>query len=322
VASAQTRAFDTSDLDAAAVLLAARHRQHRMCAPTLDQRFEDAAACVDELAKTWQPPASSGAVALDGVGRPVGYLVGTPRTAPVWGPNIWVESAGQATRDAELMRDLYAFAATRWVAEGRTAHYVIVPATDEPLVNAWFRLGFGQQQAHAVRPLTPVPDARSDVTVRRAERRDIAVLAALDLVLPEHQEGAPVFSAGNVPTLAEAEDEWHEAIDDERFATFVAEIDGDVIGSATGCAVSLSSMNAGLIRPSNAGYLGYAAVFPDARARGVGRSLAARVIEWCSVAGFDCAAVDWRVTNLLAARAWTSLGFEPTFLRLHRHIGY
>jgi ribosomal protein S18 acetylase RimI-like enzyme len=261
-------------------------------------------------------------VALDDDGRPVGFLLGAPKPAPVWGPNVWVESAGQATENAELMRDLYAFAAARWVEDGRTAHYVIVPATDESLVSAWFRLGFGQQQAHAVRSLVPVPNVPDDVKVRRAQRRDIAALAALDLVLPEHQGGAPVFSAGNVSTLAEAEEEWREAIDDERFATFVAEVDGDVIGSATGCAVSLSSMNAGLIRPPNAGYLGYAAVFPDARARGVGRKLAAMVLEWCASAGFDCAAVDWRVTNLLASRAWTSLGFEPTFYRLHRHIGY
>jgi GNAT superfamily N-acetyltransferase len=316
------RAFEAADLDAAAALLAARHRRHRRDEPLLDPRFEDEAACRQEIAAAWDQAGASGAIARDEVERPIGYLLGAPKESPVWGPNVWVDSAGQATEDAELIRDLYAFAAARWVEEGRTAQFVIVPATDEPLVDAWFRLGFGQQQVHAVRPLGAQTLAAATVTVRRAMRSDIPVLAALDLVLPEHQGMAPVFSSGSAATLAEAEEEWREAIDDARFTTFVAEVDGVVVGCATGCALALSSMNSGLIRAANAGFLGYAAVFPDARARGVGRLLGNTVIQWCGDAGFDCVGVDWRATNLLASRAWTSLGFDPTFLRLHRNIGY
>src|SRR5436190_1347655 len=80
-----------------------------------------------------------------------GRFVLGPRLADdVWGDNVWVELAGHAVRDAEIVRDLYAFAAARWVDEGRRRHYVYMPATDEPLVSAWFRLGFGAQHAFGI----------------------------------------------------------------------------------------------------------------------------------------------------------------------------
>ena len=64
-------------------------------------------------------------------------------------------------REPEAARDLYALAATRWVEEGRTSHYAVVPATDPELIDAWFRLGFGQQHVHAIRevPATRLAEA-------------------------------------------------------------------------------------------------------------------------------------------------------------------
>lgn len=84
-------------------------------------------------------------------GAVVGFLVGAPRDEESWGKNVWIELAGHAVERAEDVRDLYAAAAGRWVDEGRTRHYALVPATDSELVDAWFRLGFGQQQAHGAR---------------------------------------------------------------------------------------------------------------------------------------------------------------------------
>jgi hypothetical protein len=46
------------------------------------------------------------------------------------------------------------------------------------------------------------------------------------------------------------------------------------------------------------------------------------VLGWVRDAGFTSAVSDWRATNLLSSRAWTALGFRPSFYRLHRRIGY
>ncbi len=306
-------------------LLAARHRRHRADHPKLSPSFEDPAVAEKQVAEAWALADASGTVASRD-GRVVGYLLGAPKPSAVWGPNLWVESAGQALGDevdAELLRDLYAGAATRWVDEGRTAHYVLAPATDAAVVDAWFRLGFGQQQAHAVRsPLPAYPRLPAGLTVRRAERRDIPVLAELEVSLPQHQGLAPCFSAGELGSVEESIAEWEADFDDPEFTTFVAEHDGRLVGSAVGCALTKSGTNNGLLRPDNAGFLGFAAVLPAARGLGAGRALGETVLAWAADAGFDVVATDWRVTNLLSSRAWTALGFVPTFLRLHRSIGY
>ena len=160
------------------------------------------------------------------------------------------------------------------------------------------------------------------LTVRRAERRDIPILAELDLVLPQHQGLSPVFSAGEVPTLEEALADWEESIDDREYATFVAERNGDVIGCSIGCSIEKSSAHSGLAQPDNAGFLGYAAVFPDERGHGAGRALGEAVLNWATEVGYESVVTDWRVTNLLSSRAWPALGFVQTFHRLHRMIGY
>jgi GNAT superfamily N-acetyltransferase len=256
-------------------------------------------------------------------GRAIGYLLGAPKPGTVWGTNVWVETAGQATSEPEVMRDLYALAATRWVDEGRTAQYVLAPASDAGLLDAWYRLAFGQQQAHALRPLATEPfPPPAKVTVRRARRADISALARLEVELPRHQGLAPTFSAGTVSTYEENLAEWESDFDNPTFTPFVAEVDGEVVGSAVGCAIEVSNSNAGLIRPDRAGFLAFAAVFPAARGLGAGRALGEAVITWAGDAGYDCVATDWRVTNLLSSRTWPRLGFAPAFLRLHRLLGH
>lgn len=314
--------FADEHLAGAGELLAARHAAHRHSSPLLDPRYADPTQARAAVEDAWQTEGAAGAVAVDG-DAVVGYLIGAPKADAVWGPNVWVGSAGLAVVDAEVARDLYAQVAAGWVAEGRTAHYVVVPAHDLDLLDAWYRLGFGQQHAHAVRP---VPEHSRPtvpgITVRRAERSDIPALARLDLTLPEHQALAPVFSSGGVPTAEEALAEWEESFDDARFATFVAELDGIVVGSSIGCALELSSAHSALMRPSRAGFLGFAAVLPEARGRGAGRALGEAVLGWTREAGFTSAATDWRVTNLLSSGAWPRLGFRTTFLRLHRLVGH
>lgn len=315
----EVRPFEqVADVAAAGALLAERHRRHRRTHPLLSPRFGSVEAAQREVAAAFSMQGASGSIALRG-GEVVGYLMGAPK--PGWGPNVWVESAGQAAGEAEIIRDLYAVAAARWIEEGRSAHYVLVPAVTE-FVDAWFRLGFGHQQAHALRPLPDVPAGSSTVRIRQAERADIPVLARLEVELRLHQQGSPTFSAMRVETVEESIAGWEEGFDDPDDVNFVAERDGAVIGFATGCALEKSSSNAGLIRPDHAGFLAIAVVSPDARGRGVGRALGQAVLDWSAEAGFACVATDWRTTNLLSSRAWPALGFVPTFLRLHRAIGY
>ena len=307
-------------LDDAAGLLAQRHAAQRAGEPSLPAAYEQLAVAREAIEELTTENAS-GAVATRG-GEAVGYLLGTPREDPTWGPNVWVEPAGHAVSVAEDVRDLYALAAARWVEEGRTSHYAIVPAGDAALIDAWFRLGFGQQHVHAIReapeaPLTELPDG---IEIRRPTRDEIPVLAELELALPAHQHASPVFSALGPPPLEEAIAEWEEDFDDPKYATFVAVVDGHVVGSAVGCSITVSGTHKGLVRPDNAGFLGFAAVLPDARGAGVGRALGTTVLDWAAEEGYAVVVTDWRATNLLSSRTWPKLGYRPTFLRLFRAI--
>jgi GNAT superfamily N-acetyltransferase len=317
--------FTGEHLTDAGRLLAARHRRHRAVQPDLSPAFEDAATAQERVKAALVADDASGAVAVRD-GSIVGFLLGAPKSSSTWGPNVWVESAGQALADdepAETVRDLYAAAATRWVEEGRTAQYVVVPAVDDPLLDAWYRLGFGHQQSHALRaPLPTAPRVPEGLTIRRATRADIPALARLDVELPLHQGLAPTFSAGELGSVEEAQQEWEEDFDDPEFTVLVAEHDGRVVGSAVACDLEKSGGNEGLMRPEKAAFLGFAAVLPEARGLGAGRALGEAVLAWAHEAGYPVVATDWRQTNLLSSRAWTALGFVPTFHRLHRLIGY
>jgi GNAT superfamily N-acetyltransferase len=314
--------FDDSHLPDAGRLLSERHRRHRKAETLLPSRYEDAAEAQAAVAAVLAMQGASGAIAVRS-GRVVGYVLGTPKPNRTWGPNVWVESAGHAAEDPEDIRDVYAVAASRWVDDGATAHYVLVPAHDDALIGAWFRLAFGHQHTHAVRDVPAAPPAvPASIVVRRANRQDIPLLAELDLALPQHHGLAPTFSSGEVTSYEQTVQEWEEDFDDPDFATFVAEHEGRVVGSAVGCPLEKSSSHEGPAVPENAGFLGFAAVFPDARGLGAGRALGQAVVEWCRTERYSCVVTDWRATNLLSSRAWPALGFRPTFLRLHRLLGH
>ena len=99
-------------------------------------------------------------------------------------------------------------------------------------------------------------------------------------------------------------------------------MNGVVLGSAIACALLESSLHLGPARADDAAFLGYAAVMPDARGRGIGRALGEAVIGWAADNGYRSVVTDWRTTNLLSSRTWPRLGFRSTFARLHRQVGY
>lgn len=321
-ARTEIRPFDQRDLDGAAALLAERHRRHRLAEPALDPAFEDAGvACVAIEAALAADKASGVVASRDGA--LVGYLLGEEKSK-TWGDNVWIEAAGHAATEPAIVREMYAVAAGIWVGEGRVNHHVLVPATDDGLVEAWFSLDFGQQHLHAIREV-PGPAfgvvPRSELLIRGKTRDDLDALAALELVLPGHTRLSPVFSTLPAQTFEEAREELEKDLDNPDYTWFVAEHEGVVVGSAIGCALEVSSSYVGPNRPGGAGFLGFAAVFPDARGSGAGRALGESVLAWARDTGYPTIVTDWRSTNLEANRTWPSLGFRPTFRRMHRLIG-
>jgi GNAT superfamily N-acetyltransferase len=302
--------FAEEHLDGAAALLEQRHSRHREAEPLLDDGY-------DYRAEIQALDGATGVVALRD-GRVVGYLLGIRKDDSRWGPNIWVEAQSHAVEEPEEIRDLYAAAATRWFDEGRTRHYVLAPASDRALLDAWARLSFGQQHAHGIRDVseTPWPDG-----VRLATEEDIDALVELSPLLVNHQAKAPVFGIG-LPR--ESEDEIRTSILEDlpnpKIGDLVAEQNGSIVGAYQLAAVELSSSHASLARPEGAVLLAWAATKPEVRGTGAGVALMDASLAWAHEQGYKTMVTDWRETNLLSSRFWPKRGFRRSFLRLYRSI--
>jgi len=308
--------FSEEHLDPAARLLAERHARQLEAEPLLPTTVDFRA----EIEAVWKSEEASGVVAIRS-GEVVGYLLGVRRDDSIWGTNVWVELAGHAVKEPEVIRDLYAVGAANWVDEGRARHYALVPATDQPLVDAWFRLSFGAQHATGIQE-TPAAlgGPPTDVRVRRAAPEDADAALALDWVLPRHQERSPVFAPGPPWSEEELRQEYLEDVRDPEIGIFVAELAGRVVGLLAMVSVEKSSMHTGLARPRRAALLAYAATLPEARGSGAGLTLTNAGLAWAREQGYPVVATDWRETNLLSSRFWPARGFRRTFLRLYRSI--
>ena len=314
--------FTPDAIPAAGRLLAARHRIQRLTEPGLSPAYEDPRRRQPPRSprsrRRTGPPAPSHGAATSSWGTCSGARV--RRRGDRTG---WVEGAGHAVAEPETVRDLYGFAASRWVEEGATSHYAIVPATDPALVEAGSASGSGSSMSMPSgrsRPPRESFEVPPGLLLRLAERHDIPALARIDVSLPEHQARSPVFSGQTPPTVEASLAEIEADFDDPGFTTFVVEHDGAVIGYAVGCGIEVSSEHRGIVRPERAGFLGFAAVLPEGRGLGAGRLLGEAVLAWSRDAGYPTVVTDWRETNLLSSRTWPRLGFRPTFRRLFRAI--
>ena len=302
-------AFADEHVDGAAAVLADRHAAHLAVEPLLPH-VSDFRAQVESERED-----ASGAVAIDG-GEVVGYLLGGRREDSI-GPHIWARSASHAVREAELIRDLYAVAAERWVADGLTRQHVYVPAIRD-LVEPWLRLSFGISAAQAAmetRPARPVATG-GGTTVRPSTPEDTPVAAAYDRQLQLHVQAAPSFSGMTAQDDQEVLDEWRNLHEEPEFTHFVAEQEGRIVGH-----LLLYRRPEGDLRvPAQNIDIANALTEAGVRGTGAGIALTEHAIGWAYDHGYRSLTTDWRMTNLLASRFWPRRGFRETFLRLYRSI--
>jgi GNAT superfamily N-acetyltransferase len=306
VAAIEIVPFTDAHVDGAAWLLGERHARHRAAEPLLP--------AIDDFRPYVEAARGDGVAALQ-AGDVVGYLVGVRDEDEMRGRHVWIDRAGHAASDPRLLRDLYGAAAGRWVDDGHTRHYVVVPAIDE-LAAVWFALGFGQQQAHGIRASGGSRSAAvGDLTIRRGGVELLDAMTPLAGLIWTHQSVSPVFAGVPVPSSEALRRDWEEALRDPDTAYFLAERDGRAVGHAFTYPAEVD-----LGTPPRALNLAVAATLPEERRTGVGVALVEHVLDWGRAEGYDAVIADWRVTNLLSSRFFPRRGFRPTYLRLYRSI--
>lgn len=317
--------FHDRHMEDAARLLALRHQRDRLREPALPARFSESASAYRAIEKIWQKPHASGVVALQAE-RVIGYLIGTPQIDTLRGRSVWVPLAGHAldlTQDAELYRDLYAALSPQWLKFGCFAHYVLIPATDQAALAAWFALSFGQEQAHGVRETAPNDLATLPVDpaikIRRAGLDDLEVVLAFADMVKRYIAGPPIYA----PFIPELEDEMRqtfmEILSDPTAVYWMAHKHKRFLGYQLYAPGEAADDN--LLEPErHFTYLNFGATLEEARGQGVGQALTAHGLRWAQAQGDTLCGIDWRVANLSASRFWPRQGFRTTAYRLYRGV--
>ena len=280
----------------AAALLADRHARHREAEPLLAE--------VDDMAG--QIPDGEGAVATRG-GAVVAFLV-----AAVGEQRAEAGLAGCAASEPDAVRDVYAHLAAGWPKQ----HQVMIPASDDALIDPWFRLAFGCQFMTAVRDTTPAEPVAFGGELRPSTPDDLPAVAGFDRLLWTHLSASPSFSGMDVDG-EDFEAEWSTLWEEPEFPFHaIAELDGRVVGH-----ILLYLRPTGDLRvPADNIDLAHAATLADVRGSGVGLALAAHAINWAHEQGYRSITTDWRSLNLEASRFWPRRGWRPTFYRMFRAV--
>lgn len=318
-------AFDETMLEPAAELLAERHTRNREQRPLLPQRYTKPVAARTALSAVWQHEHTSGVAAWQN-GQLAGYLIGEVKIDTLRGRIVWMHLPGHALapgQPAELSADLYAAAAPEWVRWGAFNHYIMAPAGDESGLGIWFSLGFGQEQAVALRSLTislpETPPLPASVSVRTLVETDqVQFVSEMSSLLSAHMTQAPVWGVA----LPE-----YDSVRRKGFADLLADVDVQVWGAFEDghilgyqIIVPITTSAEDIIVPERCCLLELAATRPEARGRGIGRALTAVILAAARDQGNETCLMDWRTTNLEARRFWTAMGFQPVAYRLTRQI--
>jgi ribosomal protein S18 acetylase RimI-like enzyme len=353
--------FQPDMLDAAAELLSARHareRQQRSELPAQFERPEQARLAIQALLD--KQPALAFAAIRDG--RVIGYLIGNLNFTEIRERHLWVEYAGSAIApgvDAEVYRDLYARVAKLAVAQGYFRHYVLLPSGDEPAVNAWFCLGFGHEQVHALMTLPSV--ATETLTANSRSTADVDHATDTTTIISHSTSAADhaTTSFGEACNLANVTLRLADKSDEPAVRTLAPTIMQHQVGTPVfgialpGDAPRLQDGYAGLLDEDDVSFwiatrdgeplgyqvfwgdapsasnmltpeacvsLGVGGTLPAARGLGLGTALVQKGFQHAQAQGYTTCSTDWRMTNLLSSRFWPKLGFHPVAYRLFRHI--
>jgi GNAT superfamily N-acetyltransferase/predicted GNAT superfamily acetyltransferase len=322
-----TRPFRSGDVDAAAELLAARHRRDRARLGMIPARFDAAEACAGQLREAMER--ADGLVA-ERDGRLAGFMFALAQFTAPDRPNARFQplrsalffSHGHAVDAAEdafaVYAELYAEHSGRLRDRGIVGHTVHLPAGDPVLDAVWSDLGFGRSGAFAARDLSPLPRAGAPgVEVREATPEDIEIAVRLVDEEARYHALPPVFHAYIAPDAVEAaRSEMAELLASAEGTGFLGIVGGREVGLVT----TGPGRGAPFFVPDDAFTLGEAAVLAEARGRGVGVTLVERALAWGRERECGHVVLHFSIGNRLSRPFWLGLGFTPLLWHLTRHL--
>lgn len=313
--------FESGHAQRAAKLLAASHQQLNDERPGYWGRF--AQEEVAELLVGTMP--NEGAVVAIADDEVVGFLAATivygrASDAGGWLPAAALGGAREARvrlvhhavsggNERAAYRAMYAAVAGGLVENGCFSHEVVTIAR-QPVLQAWFELGFGIGQVQGLRTTEPAGVA-SVTGVRQATADDDADrLAELAVELFLFHAQSPMLSPSFVDRRSAAA-ALRSSVANDRSAVWIAEHDGEIVGF----------MELGPeARAESTVRLGIAIVTAGARGAGTGSAIFHAAMRWAREQGYDHCLVGWNSSNPASDAFWRALGFAPAYYELRRRL--
>lgn len=248
-------------------------------------------------------------------------LLWSPRSGG-WMPQVLCAVAPDQ-RYADVLPPLYE-AVSAWLSQRDvTLHFASVLAADREALDVWQALGFRQQGIFALldeAALHTVKARRAahGIRIRRARRDDADALARL--LAESHRYHAHLPGSFYA---ADDGDRHYAAVVRRELASLdgpyyiVAEEHGQILGFASSVLREAHSTDpARYTQPMPLGYIDEVAVTEQARGRGIGTTLVAKLLVEFEARGICHTGIHFLVNNPLASRAWPRLGFRPLEIRL------
>lgn len=315
------RRFEIDDIDNASQLLSKRHSGERTAFPSLKAKYEDTNATKKIINKLINEKNCIGVCAYKDSSM-IGYIISHVKTDGVFGRCAWVKYEGMAideNEDSELYRKMYAYIANLWLEAGCLTHYVLVPAGNSNVVNAWLRLGFAYQQVHGIanaeRNEVIVPDG---ITIKTASENDENDLKSISNLIISYQAKSPTFAAGLPEDVSDIKKGYAGLGSDEDATVLLAYDKQKILGFQ--CGFNEEDDDLSMMVPKNSYEIAVGATVGDSQGLGIGTLLVKMLINKAIDAGVENIYTDWRIANLKSSLFWPNRGFKDVAYRMVRHI--
>lgn len=322
------RAFENSDLQAIAGLLAERQRRDSARGPAgFNKNLEDVSACARVLRENYVPVLEIAVAERNG--KVIGFLGGqrmllapTNYAAHYVEPqSISMPSLGHAVAEGEdattIFRSLYAFLADPWVNDGLFVHTVATIPSDLESNEAWHSLGFGRKMTAAVRDLRPVEYSGTRPEIREGSSEDLEVVFQFGSMISRHEALSPMFAPYARHTDPGMREHIREVLAEPGTVTWMAYSEEQPIGMQLFTSPGYTPFH---MTHEGTVYLYNGVVNEAARGGGTGTALLAHAMEWANGAGYQRCVLHFNSGNWSGAPFWLGHGFVPIEHALIRRL--
>jgi ribosomal protein S18 acetylase RimI-like enzyme len=250
----------------------------------------------------------------------VGYLFGQLEMSNSDEQFIWIPYEGIAIKQnesLELIRQLYAKVAKKWVQSKCYTHSVMVPLGNPNYLDAFLHLSFAIDHVHAVMDIASYEyfQPSDNIEIRVAQKDDANVLGEMSNIITSYHYESPVFIPFNHDTIITRKKAFMNLVNEEEVIVLLAQKEQNTIGYQ-----NYEPIKKSLMHPDKSIELSVAGTYPEQTGQGAGKNLMNTAVNLLKNKGFKYVITDWKITNLASASFWPRCGFVSTTYKLIRYI--